>query len=222
MTISKIILIISVLLPSVIFANAKVIGNGGDPLVFDFIHSARSALIKVNKNTDLAQSIPLFELSRQIQKTRIIISNEPLFVSVEGIQQQSVAVNYHHPDRIVLHRSAWLAIQDSSAKEALALHEYLSLLGLESSGRYDISKNLTASCYGPQLARDAIRALALISNRSQISDLVGGCQKTTCKIAANYRQAQYADLYHVTYDEIQCRVTTLTLVTSGMPVQDPI
>jgi hypothetical protein len=197
-------------------------GNGGDPIAFEFMNSARAAFLSIDRNSDLYSHVDISALTRLLQSTKIVVTNEPIFVIVDGVRQQSVAANFHDPNRIVLHRSAWLAIKDPDTKKALALHEYLSLLGIESSGNYEVSRNITANCYGPQLARDAVRAIALVSNRANISDIVGGCsQEDICQIFANYRSLNYADLYQVKYDQSQCRVTELKLVQSGAEVQNP-
>lgn len=83
-----------------------------------------------------------------------------------------------------------------------------------------VSQAAFAGCYGPQLARDSVRAIALVSGRSQISDMVGGCAGNTCQIAANYRAANYSDLYQVSFSETECRVLSLKLLASNQPIQN--
>lgn len=73
------------------------------------------------------------------------------------------------------------------------------------------------SCYGPKLARDAIRAVALVSNRSMITDMVGG---SGFDIWANYRNHGFSDHYHVVVDSKACRVLELRLVKAGEPIQN--
>lgn len=73
------------------------------------------------------------------------------------------------------------------------------------------------SCYGPKLARDAIRAVALVSNRSMITDMVGGADE----VWANYRNHGYSDHYRVTVDAGNCRVLELKLLSAGEPIKEP-
>jgi len=48
----------------------------------------------------------------------------------------------------------------------------------------------STECYTPQIARDAIRAIALVSHREMITDLVGGAidsgEQSTYSIWANF------------------------------------
>lgn len=71
-------------------------------------------------------------------------------------------------------------------------------------------------CYGPKLARDAVRAVALISDRSMITELVGGGEH----IWANYRHHGYSDHYQVKVDEASCRVLELRLLEAGGPIKE--
>lgn len=74
------------------------------------------------------------------------------------------------------------------------------------------------SCYGPKLARDAIRAIALVSNKAMITDIVGGAGD---EIWANYRYHGYSDHYQVKIDEKQCRVLELKLIAANEAVKEP-
>jgi len=76
-----------------------------------------------------------------------------------------------------------------------------------------------ADCYGPKLARDAIRAIALVSDRSMITDMVGHCPDA-CEIWANYRNLNYSDRYEVVVNEKDCRVISLKLTGANLPVQN--
>ena len=78
-----------------------------------------------------------------------------------------------------------------------------------------------AACYGPQIARNAVRMIATVSGHAEISDLVGGCMDSTCQIAANYRPYGFADIYSVIYNERQCRIVELKLTATNQPVQNP-
>jgi hypothetical protein len=74
-------------------------------------------------------------------------------------------------------------------------------------------------CYAPKLARDAIRAIALVSDRSMITDMVGGGSGED--IWANYRNHGYSDHYQVKIDLNSCRVLDLHLVEANGPIKEP-
>lgn len=76
-----------------------------------------------------------------------------------------------------------------------------------------------AECNEAKIARDSIRAVALISNQSMITDLVGGCDSDLiCEIWANYRNHGYADKYQIKVRE--CRVESFELIAKKLPVKD--
>ena len=76
-----------------------------------------------------------------------------------------------------------------------------------------------AGCHTGKLARDTVRAIALVSDMSMITDIVGGCP-SVCNIWANYRNHGYSDYYTVQIDENSCRVTELKLIEAHQPVKD--
>jgi hypothetical protein len=72
-------------------------------------------------------------------------------------------------------------------------------------------------CYGPKLARDAVRAIALISDRAMITDMVGGSDG---HIWANYRNHGYSDHYLVRVDSRACRVLELRIIETNVPIKE--
>jgi hypothetical protein len=81
------------------------------------------------------------------------------------------------------------------------------------------------ACNASKLARDSVRAIALISDRSMISDLVGGLDQhnddqQSFRIWANYRAFNYSDEYYVTVSNKECRVTLFKLTESKLPVKE--
>lgn len=80
-------------------------------------------------------------------------------------------------------------------------------------------QSIAEECYGPKLARDAIRAVALVSNKSMITDMVGNCLDV-CNLWANYRYHKYSDQYAVSVNEKECRVLNLTLVKAKGPIKE--
>ncbi len=94
------------------------------------------------------------------------------------------------------------------------------------SGLVLTSSLASAECDTSKTARDAVRAMALISDRAMITDLVGGTvggeeNVVTYNIWANYRHHNYADNYQVAVQPGKCRVMSLKLLGYDLPVKDP-
>ena len=89
---------------------------------------------------------------------------------------------------------------------------------------FSMSSIASRECDTSKIARDAIRAIALISDQAMITDLVGGAieigEQTSYRIWANYRNHGYSDKYEVTVDNDGCRVISLHLTGRNLPVQN--
>ena len=114
--------------------------GGGDPLALEFKASAEVAL----KNIELMKQLPFSAvnialLQSKIDSAKIEVSDNKLPVTDGGTVQDSAAVNSPDENLIVINRADYLAIKNVSVQQALALHEFLSLCGLESTGNYPIS-----------------------------------------------------------------------------------
>jgi hypothetical protein len=88
------------------------------------------------------------------------------------------------------------------------------------------SSMASADCYTAKTARDAVRAIALVSNQSMITDLVGGPLSSgddadSYQIWANYRHHSYADRYEVSVERKTCRVRLVRLVAAHLPIVEP-
>jgi uncharacterized protein len=73
-------------------------------------------------------------------EVKVIIVDETLPLQIGSAVQTSAALNFPGENQILVNRSAWKQIADDKMKEALALHELLSLMGLEGTGQYTISQ----------------------------------------------------------------------------------
>ena len=117
-------------------------GGGGDDDGLEFSARLSEALrsIKLMKSILTAKAMSL-DLEKDILATRIVVLDQTLVVKIAGFIQSSVAANIPQSKIIYVNRSRWHGIKNKSLKEAIALHEYLSLLGLEQTGYYPISSN---------------------------------------------------------------------------------
>jgi hypothetical protein len=74
----------------------------------------------------------------------VITVDTKLEVSENGVKQSSVAENFPERKLILINRSRWSEIKNERVKEGIALHEFASLKGLESTGRYSESAKYLA------------------------------------------------------------------------------
>jgi hypothetical protein len=106
--------------------------GGGNNIALEFMQGLTSAL----------KSMPSLNEAQVLAKAQgasIIIVNKPLSVQILGVKQPSIAINDPEMDVIQINEVQWNTIGDIHQKEGIALHEVLSLMGLESSGNYPIS-----------------------------------------------------------------------------------
>lgn len=130
---------------SSVFAGGKVIGNGGDSRALDFYNYAQESIKNVKKNAVLYPEVKDIDLQGILDKTEILISEIPLY-SVKGeVRQFSTAINYKNPDTIVVYGPRWNDLRNNSIKLSLALHEVLSLAGIEETGVYTVSQRYLAA-----------------------------------------------------------------------------
>lgn len=115
-------------------------GGGGDgEIPFSFQENAKQALDNTKRIAEL-NSLPSKRLFNLLASVKILVSDDILYVERNGIKQESTAVNYPKENTIIISKPLWSAIKSNIKKEALALHELLSLLGLESTGDYRYSQ----------------------------------------------------------------------------------
>jgi hypothetical protein len=112
--------------------------GGGDEVALDFQRSFATALraVQEGKIGGIFTANQLLEVS---QKTKIMVVEERLTVESGGIQQDSIAVNDPASAQIRINRARWNGLKDGHLKEAVALHEMLSLLRIERTGYYEYS-----------------------------------------------------------------------------------
>lgn len=120
--------------------------GGGDEAGLEFKQSYATALKKLQaEHPDLLARLGGIESLVEKQKSALVLVVEtPLEVIREGVKQNSVAVNDPARNLILVHRARWAKLNNSVNREALALHEYASLAGSESTGNYEISSEYLA------------------------------------------------------------------------------
>jgi hypothetical protein len=125
---------------SVVFAWAGTSTHGGDEIGLEFQSAYLFALedIKLN-HRDLYEQIESSDVYQLSTTTRVLVVDRPLVINVDFTTQESVATNDSKLGLILVNRSRWTAIRSEAKKTSLALHEILSIAGIENSGLYTVS-----------------------------------------------------------------------------------
>lgn len=130
---------------SPILSNAQVARGGsdvggGDEIGLEFQGLFIRALRNIRaNNVSLANQVTALNPLTDLVNATIVVVDEPLFVTINGITQASVATNQRSTGTIRIHRQRWQSITNVRIKEGIALHEVLSLKGIESTGNYPVS-----------------------------------------------------------------------------------
>lgn len=109
-------------------------GNGGDTFALEFIRTAEwlSALMKYNG----IQAVYLDELKKAVARAKVESTDKPL--KVNGVPKD--AINYPTRNAILFNRKRWQEMGEGD-RAVLVLHEYLSLVGVESAN-YEFSRRI--------------------------------------------------------------------------------
>jgi ankyrin repeat protein len=141
--------------------------GGGDPLALEFKATADVAL----KNLQLLKRAPFSDvnfalLQKKIDTAQVIITDQSLDVSKDGFTQNSAAENQPENNLIIVNRESYTVLA-ATVQQALALHEFLSLMGIESTGNYPISgKFLSVYTGGTEASSE--QAISSASNSVEI------------------------------------------------------
>ncbi|MGZ3694296.1 MAG: hypothetical protein ACXWQO_08935 [Bdellovibrionota bacterium] len=118
----------------------KEAGNGGDEVALDFLKSATSALEEIHRSSpDLDKLLAPSDLETVARAAQVVVTDTPLMVDLDGVTQESTAVNQPDKNLILINRARWNKISNPELKRGIALHEVASLKGLESTGNYPLS-----------------------------------------------------------------------------------
>jgi len=113
--------------------------GGGNDAALSLQQAAQRA-VRAFKTELVQAGVNPAAVENVIAQAKIVVVSEKLSVSIDGISQPSVAVNERGLMRIMLNGDDWNRINNPKLQEALALHEFLSLLGVEASGKYPLSQ----------------------------------------------------------------------------------
>lgn len=120
--------------------NGGNVGNGGDPIALEFLQNANKVIEDVFSDLRSYPEVKNVDLRATLQKIKVVITEETLWVEVDGRKQVSTAVNFPATNTVVINRALWYKIATRERKLSLVFHEILGLVGLEKSGDYSISQ----------------------------------------------------------------------------------
>ena len=150
-----------------VWAGGSDIGRGGDSVSLDFKAVALDDLDIIKNNLYFFKNIVDADILRKVVLSAKVEAKERVFVG--DIEKD--AVNYSNPDRIFVSSTRWLALPiNDSRKNALALHEYLSLMGVDDSD-YSKSSQLLVFLKTPPAALSANTDIFWYNENSGATDI---------------------------------------------------
>jgi hypothetical protein len=114
-------------------------GGGGDDLGLKFQASVVSALNNMKASDPETHAKIHAVAEAALKRAKFVVVDDTLDVGVKDLIQNSVAVNFPETGLIMINRTRWEAVKDSSVEEGISLHEVLSLEKLEQTGMYPYS-----------------------------------------------------------------------------------
>lgn len=124
------------------FANSGTVGGGGgDPLAIQFQKAALRAIDNIEKNkTPTFSKIILKKLRTKVRSAFIMVVDQLPATRLKDVTQNSAVINYPDENLLLIRRQQYKdEIANTEVEEAFALHEYLSLMRLERTGKYPFS-----------------------------------------------------------------------------------
>jgi hypothetical protein len=119
--------------------------GGGDDVALDFQGALITAIANLRlKSADIFKKLSGFNTEQILSKTRIVVGDDVLDIKYKDIIQNSTAANDPQSGLILINRTRWNSITNPILKEGIALHEFLSLVGIEATGYYPISSQYIA------------------------------------------------------------------------------
>lgn len=112
--------------------------GGGDEVALDF-QRAFSSAVKAVQEGKITGSFTAENLQQTARDSRILVVEDALLVTLDGSIQNSIATNEPAKGLIRINRNRWNSLRDERLKEAVALHEVLSLRRIERTGDYTYS-----------------------------------------------------------------------------------
>lgn len=109
--------------------------GGGDEVGLEFQRAAAKAVASLRVGVG---GVDRARLEALLESARYVVPRKLDAISFRGAGQEGVAVNDRATGTIYIHRARWKALPEAS-RERIALHELLSLMGLEGTGDYHIS-----------------------------------------------------------------------------------
>lgn len=134
-------LLIALIAQNMAFANAKVIGNGGNSCAFEFARMGRITYEVIAKNDFYKQKLDLKKLDDSINNAAIIVTEGKLYDK----NGSTVPAKNDGTGKIYLSQDQWCNnVNNISNKYAIVLHEYLGVSHPGEDLQYQLSGPLYA------------------------------------------------------------------------------
>jgi len=118
-------------------------GGGGDTMAFEFQGLAKEALGHLQQvSPETYAELVKRDLATTIENAKIIFVDAALNVEINDLIQSSIAFNSPKTQTILVNRQKWNGLFNNYLRQTIALHEFLSLIGVESTGSYPVSSKL--------------------------------------------------------------------------------
>lgn len=135
--------------------------KGGDPLALQFKATAFVAARTLQSfNRPPFSSVNMSLLLNKISTAQILVTDKGLPVEKNGFIQKSAVGNIPLQNLIIINRPRYEKIQNTAIEQALALHEFLSLMGDESTANYPISGAYLIAKLNPSTGSQEIQLAA--------------------------------------------------------------
>ncbi len=118
--------------------------GGGDNVALEFQQALISAIQESKSDPQLNKFFTENNIIGTASRAKIVVVDDALDIKVKDLIQNSVAVNIPAEQKILINRQRWTEVQERRIRNAIALHEVLSLKKIEQTGFYPYSSKYLA------------------------------------------------------------------------------
>jgi hypothetical protein len=123
---------------------------GGDEVGLEFKSLAILGFEEIRRDhDDLVKYFSPMDALKMVDAAQVLAVDDNLQLEVNGVLQQVVMVNFPKEKKILINLKRWKATGSKKVKQALAIHEILSLMHIEKTGFYPVSSRFFG--VGPEL-----------------------------------------------------------------------
>lgn len=145
--------------------------GGGNEIALEFSQAFSEGLAQLKAiDPKSHQSLVTGGILHLPTKVTILVVNTPLNVIYKGNTQESVATNEPAVQLILINGTRWSKITDKKLKQAIAVHEYASLIYAEHTGSYSFSSKIILGFSSPEILNITLGDKDATSSRNSNND----------------------------------------------------